>query len=548
MPPTDAPPGLQAHPRRRGPALARPDAPDAPDARSDAELLQAIAARDRAAFRALYERHRNAVYNLALRLAGPRRAEDAFQEAFLRVWRSAVNFRSDGNARGWMLRIVARESMKRLERSRKHERMASLDAEEVPEAQSARTRLKEQDMETRAERTELLEGLNRGLDALPASARRLVLLHFAGGLSHAEIARELAMSASTVTYQLDKAVKALRSNLTQAGLAAAAPLLCAEGLAEALGAGTAAPASLQAAVEAKLGEAALAAAEGSVRAAALGSGKLSLVAAVAAVTLAGAGTWVYYGNATPVAPPAEDTRAAKTEASPAPAPAMDKAAPEKGHMLVESKLGPAVKDPFVNARWDFTRGPVEGLMPVEGAWEWMPAEGEIPAGMRTKGPPLTEADGPQTVLLLPIEFPALPVVVTIQSAMIDYKTTHHAGAAWTPKGALLANEVWAKFSHQTGRDYACTTYLYDRYATTVIASGVGCVRRYEKPYPADHIIIGLRNLVVQKIEVCTVKPEEIPAEFRDGEALIKQILDAPERQWPLPGTAPGDEKRTFKTK
>lgn len=547
MSPTDAPPGLQAHPRRRGPALARPDAPDRPDARSDAELLQAIAARDREAFRALYERHRNAVYNLALRLAGPHRAEDAFQEAFLRVWRSAGNFRSDGNARGWMLRIAARESMKRLERSRKHERMASLDAQEAPEQQDARSRLKEQDMETSAERTELLEGLNRGLDALPASARRLVLLHFAGGLSHAEIAKELAMSASTVTYQLDKAVKALRSNLTQAGFAAAAPLLSAEGLADALGAGKTAPASLQAAVEAKLGEAALAAAEGSVRAAALGSGKVGVVAAVTIVALAGTGAWVYYADRKPDAP-AATARAPEAARPPAPKGGGSAIAPGMGHQVIESDLGPGVADPYVKARWDFTLGPANNLDPVEGAWEWKPAEGDIPPGMRTKGPPRVDADGPQTVLLLPIEFPAKPVVVTIKSAMVDYKTTHHAGAAWTPKGALLNSEVWSKFTHQAGRAYSCTTYLYDRYATTVISSGVGCVRRYEKPYPAGHIIIGLRNLVVQKIEVRTLKPGDVPAELRDGEALIQQILDDPERQWPLPGDAPGDEKRTFKTK
>lgn len=541
MPSTHAPPGLDAHPRRRGPALARPDAQDPSDARSDAELLLAIAGRDREAFRALYERHRTAAYNMALRLAGPRRAEDAFQEAFLRVWRSAGNFRSEGNARGWLLRIVARESLKRLERSRKHDRMASLDAEDAPEAKVGRTPRKEQEMETSAERRELLDGLNRGLDALPASARRLVLLHFAGGLSHAEIAKELAMSASTVTYQLDKAVKALRSNLAQAGLAAAAPLLCAEGLAEALGAGTSVPAGLQAAVEAQLGNAALAAAEGSVRAAALGSSKLGVVVAVATLALAGTGAWVYYENATTP----NEARAPDASKSPAsPAGKTETGAPA-GHQLIDTNLGPGVTDPHVHARWDFTNGPVRELAPVEGSWEWKPAMGDIPAGMRTKGPPLAEADGPQTVLLLPIEFPATPAVVTIQAAMIDFKTTHHAGAAWTPKGALLYSDTWSRFTHQTGRAYSSITYLYGRYATTLANGELGCVRRYAKPYPADHLIIGLRNLVVQKIEVRTHKPEEIPAELRDGEALVQQILDDPERQWPLPGAAPGDEKRTF---
>jgi RNA polymerase sigma-70 factor (ECF subfamily) len=63
-------------------------------------------------FSSLYERFGDDAYGLALRLTGNRAlADDAFQEAMLRVWRAAPSYRP-GNARAWIFRIVARESLR----------------------------------------------------------------------------------------------------------------------------------------------------------------------------------------------------------------------------------------------------------------------------------------------------------------------------------------------------------------------------------------------------------------------------------------------------
>jgi RNA polymerase sigma-70 factor (ECF subfamily) len=57
---------------------------------SDGELLQRIGAGDRDAFDVLYRRFVRPVFALALRRLGDRgRAEDATQETFASVWRSA---------------------------------------------------------------------------------------------------------------------------------------------------------------------------------------------------------------------------------------------------------------------------------------------------------------------------------------------------------------------------------------------------------------------------------------------------------------------------
>ena len=60
---------------------------------SDADLIQRVAARDSDAFSELHRRYSRAVLGLALRRLGDRgRAEDATQETFTAIWRSAARY------------------------------------------------------------------------------------------------------------------------------------------------------------------------------------------------------------------------------------------------------------------------------------------------------------------------------------------------------------------------------------------------------------------------------------------------------------------------
>jgi len=74
--------------RRRASILAM-----APDARTDVELLGLIAGGDRPAFEELYRRYARSVLGIALRRMGDRgRAEDATQDTFASIWRSASRY------------------------------------------------------------------------------------------------------------------------------------------------------------------------------------------------------------------------------------------------------------------------------------------------------------------------------------------------------------------------------------------------------------------------------------------------------------------------
>src|SRR5947207_1021289 len=79
---------------------------------SDSDLLVRVAERDRIAFDMLYHRYVRSIFGLALRrLRDRQRAEDAVQETFAAVWRSAASYRPERGAAAAWLYAVARNAV-----------------------------------------------------------------------------------------------------------------------------------------------------------------------------------------------------------------------------------------------------------------------------------------------------------------------------------------------------------------------------------------------------------------------------------------------------
>src|SRR5438876_8916062 len=123
----DTPLRLRAVPQR---ASSPPSPADA--VASDTELLVRVADRDRVAFELLYHRYVRSVFGLALRrLRDRQRAEDAVQETFTAVWRSAASYRPErGSAAPWLYAIARNAIVDRL-------RAKSDTLAEAPEVASA---------------------------------------------------------------------------------------------------------------------------------------------------------------------------------------------------------------------------------------------------------------------------------------------------------------------------------------------------------------------------------------------------------------------------
>jgi RNA polymerase sigma-70 factor, ECF subfamily len=189
-------------PRLRAvPARTEPLPPET----SDAELLTRVADRDREAFELLYHRYVRSVFGLALRrLRDRQRAEDAVQETFAAVWRSASSYRPErGPAAPWLY-AVARNAI--VDRFR-----AKVDPTgEVPEVVSG-----EPGPPERAESAFVAWRVHRALEELPPREREVIELAYWSGLSQSEVAEYLHIPLGTVKTRTRSALTRLADVLEE---------------------------------------------------------------------------------------------------------------------------------------------------------------------------------------------------------------------------------------------------------------------------------------------------------------------------------------------
>lgn len=89
--------------------------PASADPRTDRELLSAHLKQDMTAFPELVTRHRQRLWNLALRTLRDREdAADAVQDATIRAFRSAHTYRGDAEVSTWLTRIVINVALTRI--------------------------------------------------------------------------------------------------------------------------------------------------------------------------------------------------------------------------------------------------------------------------------------------------------------------------------------------------------------------------------------------------------------------------------------------------
>src|SRR6476659_5571470 len=101
---------------------------------SDEALVALVARGDEAALGELYDRVGRVAYGIAYRiLRDERLAEDALQEGFLAVWRSAATFRAErAKASTWIVTLVHRRAVDIVRREERR-RAEPLEAENRPD-------------------------------------------------------------------------------------------------------------------------------------------------------------------------------------------------------------------------------------------------------------------------------------------------------------------------------------------------------------------------------------------------------------------------------
>ncbi len=184
----------------------------------DHDLIAAVAGGDHPALLMLYDRHGRIAYGLAYRILGDAgAAEEAVQDAYLRVWRRAATFdASRGGVRSWLLTIVhhcAIDLVRR--RAGAPPVVAGLDElverQAVPDAWS--------EVSGRIER----ERVRTAVETLPREQRRAIELAFFDGLTHREIAERDGVPLGTVKGRMRLGLKRLSGLLADPASGVASP-------------------------------------------------------------------------------------------------------------------------------------------------------------------------------------------------------------------------------------------------------------------------------------------------------------------------------------
>ncbi|QKK09302.1 MAG: sigma-70 family RNA polymerase sigma factor [Planctomycetota bacterium] len=173
----------------------------------DLDLMQRVAADDQKAVEELYDRFGSLVYRMAYQ-AMPTRADadDAVQEVFVRLWKTADRFDPKRAALvTWVMLISRRHLVDRLRRKR-----ARISASSMEESAVRDERRDLEPIGQEIERNERFAEVMKKVADLPALQQSVVTRAYLGGQTLRQISEELETPLGTVKSALSRALVRLR--------------------------------------------------------------------------------------------------------------------------------------------------------------------------------------------------------------------------------------------------------------------------------------------------------------------------------------------------
>jgi RNA polymerase sigma-70 factor (ECF subfamily) len=168
------------------------------DLPADEALMRRYADGDPDAFDALFRRHERRAYAYFLKRTGsPERAQDLYQELFLRIHRARDRYDPSRPFLPWFFQIASRllvDDLRKAFRSRE----VDLGAREPSAPDAGRDRVAER------------ETLERALGALSADERYVLISSRVEGVGYPELARRLGKSVDAVKKMASRAVQRVR--------------------------------------------------------------------------------------------------------------------------------------------------------------------------------------------------------------------------------------------------------------------------------------------------------------------------------------------------
>ena len=181
---------------------------------ADEELVLQSQKGDPAAFEALIRNHQHMVHSLTYRMTGSLAdAEDLAQETFIRAYGQIGAFRGASKFSTWLYRIAVNTCLNwRQSEARRFQLQANCAEEFAAWRADGENSPGDQENEIQA-----------ALLKLPAKQRAAIVLTIYDGLNHAEAARVLGCSETTVSWRVFAAKRKLKRLLTAGRAAPSAP-------------------------------------------------------------------------------------------------------------------------------------------------------------------------------------------------------------------------------------------------------------------------------------------------------------------------------------
>ena len=171
------------------------------------ELIEKLRRGDKNAFRELYARYSQVVYNLAFRMLRSREeAEEVVQEIFLQVWNKADSYDSErGAISTWIVNIARSRAIDKLRTLGYRDQTTELIEDRV-NSKSDFSRIIE-------DREESRKIIREALDSLPENQRIAIEMVFFEGLTHIEAAERLKEPVGTIKTRIRLGVSKLKEKI-----------------------------------------------------------------------------------------------------------------------------------------------------------------------------------------------------------------------------------------------------------------------------------------------------------------------------------------------
>lgn len=172
---------------------------------TDHHFLEKLKQKDNAACKQLYLQYADAMYNICLRiLLHQEEAEDALQEAFIKIFNSIHQFRNESSIGSWVKKIVTNTCLNVLRKKKMY--WVELD-------ENADLNDPDEDTENNDSIHYSIEEIKQALEELPNGYRLVFNLFIFEEYTHLQIAELLEITESTAKSQLFKAKRKIKSIL-----------------------------------------------------------------------------------------------------------------------------------------------------------------------------------------------------------------------------------------------------------------------------------------------------------------------------------------------